>query len=262
MDAKIILIGEEAGPYVTLKELKEKRIESEKIPPPEQRKNRFDSWKAEKEKSLRSQMKQFAQGMVQGIPPEIWSEESLFAHVEKNLNKENVRMMWPFILLQYLPLVVESLEVAVYARESQAWNTRLQGFDNSIAVMTSQLPKPFSPELINKDPRFPVERCGQTSDGKWFDRWLALGLKEKKLIMFDSPQYVEYLIRYYHEVYWATAERERVEALKQVTPPVEPSPQSTTESFASGLHEFYEMGREKSLDDELVGGRRKSIIYK
>jgi hypothetical protein len=246
MDSRIVMIAEtEAGLFDTIKGLREKRKELEKVTPPE-RKDKLTEWRAEREGALKAQMKQIAIDVVTHAERDvqsIWSEPLLLEYTLKNMEREQVKIMWPFVMLQYIPLITESLENALYGKEKEAFDSRFRQIDNEIIRIEVLIPKPFAPELINVDKRFPIDRIGQTSDGKYYDRWLQEGLKEKKLIFFDSPQYVDFLIRYYHEVYWATAEREK--AAKQPPPPVEVKAEPQIEPVSPYISEFFQPEREE-----------------
>ena len=229
MDKIIELIGNEAGPHVTLRDVRARRKELEKIPPPV-KVNKFDGWAKEKEKELHARMKTIATTQVQAAQHDIgdlFNPDLLLEYTQKNFEKAQTQAMWPFIQLQYLSMVTEALEATAYAKEREVYDNRFREIDREILRAEQVLPKAFDSSLINRDKRYPVERCGQDKDGRWFDRWLTDGLKSKQPIFFDDKEkYIDALCRYYKEVYWATAERERAEEQVKVPlpPPVEEIP--------------------------------------
>ena len=263
MDKIINQIGEEAGVFITLRDLREKRKELEKQVPP-LRENKFSKWKQDREAELKKEMVRVAQGPVQRAAADIasaWSPEKLLELTEKYFMMEQVKVMWPAVSLMYLPLVTEALETALYSQEKNKFDGRFQSIDAGIQRMTSMIPKPFSPEMINTDKRFPVERCGQDQNGRWYDRWLTDGLKSKPIFFDDQEKYIDALCRYYHEVYWATAEKEKAEkqaqTLKIEEAKVAPPPPANDGVSPSALREFYSIGAQPE-----PFSRRNRRLYK
>ncbi len=266
MDKITTMIGEEAGPHVTLRKLQEERKKLEGLSPPE-KKNRFEEWGKNKEKELKAQIEQIAINVVASASRDvssIWSEELLLEYTQKNLEKEQVKVMWPVVMLSYLPLVIKALEEACYRKERQVYDQRFQDIDQSIANTRAVIKKPFSPDLINTDPRFPIDRVAQSSDGKFYDKWLSDGLKSKPIFFDNREKYVDALCRFYHEVYWKIAEEER--AAKTVPPP-SPEPEKPLSIPIDNSQERVIQAFQWEVQDERIesGGLlrdRISRIYK
>ena len=223
MDKILEQLGNEAGPFKTDKGLKEQRVQAQKKPKPE-KKNRFNEWRGQKEKELRQQMQTIAWGMVQKASQDIaslYSDSGLLEHTMKNFEREQVKVMWPAVQLQYLDLLQEALENVCYSKELEVYNAELREFDNMISNIQSKFPKPFDISLINVDKRFPIDRIGfDGSNNRPFDKWLTEGLKSRKPIFFEPhDEYVKSLIRFYEEVYWTIAQKELEEKNRQAQEP-------------------------------------------
>jgi len=231
MDKICELLGNEGSRHVALRKLKEKRKQlAEELPP--QKTNHFKEWRAKKEQELKTQIEAVIETTVktslQGLS-DTFSAERLAEFTMKSLEQIQLKLIYPEVLLRYLLLIEQNLEAACYYTEKGHWDERLLPIDAEISRASLNILKPFDESMINTERfqgelRFPSTRCGQDANGRWYDKWLTAGLNERKPILFDGEDYVEKLIKYYHEIYWATAEKERAAKAVPPPPPIQETP--------------------------------------
>jgi len=215
------VLANEALFYARLDELERKRAELEAVPAPEARKGGFSSWREALEARCRSEIEASARSVVglavrQMVSGGIWDEAKLAEDALKLWDKELLKVARPVVLLAYLPHLEAALDGALTERAMAEWNLRTRSVDDELILWRRQARPSFSPELINVDERFPIDRI-QWVDGKAHDRWLTEGLGLRKPIPFDPhDKWVEGMIRFYREVYLPRYEQE-----KSVEEPVE-----------------------------------------
>ena len=258
MDDITRILGEEGSVFCEIKRLKEQRKEAEKRPKPEQRSKA--EWKLNQDKLVEAKAREKARNLVNRAHSEIvsvYSDEGLIERVNSLLEKE---MLSERKLL--LPFIQESLESMTYGKEMESYNRLTGDLDNAITMTIQNIPKPFSPSLINVDKRFPFDRVAQTSDGRYYDVWLTNGLKSKP-IFFDASNYDEKRMEFYEKVYWPAGLREKEEEVRQSPQPPTEKPHVEQPISQTVLYkEFYSIGQEAPAKEEgeirskIYGGRR------
>ena len=244
MDKREEMIGNESGLFVTIREKNVKRKECEEIPKPVKQ-DKFSQWAEEKLKALKGEVNQIAvnlAGAAFHAVANVYSEKAMAASLDDVMTRETLKIITPVVMQTYVPLLKEELNNIAYRIELGEWQKRLTEIDGEIARLTARTPQPFSPEKINRDPRFPIDRVAQDKDGRWYDRWVTEGLKGKPVYFEPQKQYEDALCRYYHEVYWATAEKERnpIPVPVKVEVEVKPKPVSVDPGIPfSTLDNFY-----------------------
>jgi hypothetical protein len=238
------VLGSEALPHVEIIRLKQERRKLEAGPPPNREKVDLSGWVKEKEAFYRKQILTVGDSIVGTAEREIqatWSLEGLKEAVWKQLEKQSALWVWPFIAIQYLPHIQKGMEETIFNHHMSEWSNRCGSIDAKIVSWQSKIQKPFSPELINKSPSFPVDRCVQEG-GRWFDRWLSDGLKTK-LIPFEPVEaHTEKLVKFYNEVYLPAFNREMAEKEKMAKVEVKPEASPQVNPYRIPFEEMVEMG--------------------
>jgi hypothetical protein len=221
MEKIYLTLAVEAVAHIELKRLKEarKKMENDPKPLPVD----LSGWAKEMETSLKNQMETTARSIVQKAKTEIesmFSVDGLKAGVLKVFHQNLSNEVEGPLLLQYLPLLQKEMEAALLSREMERFNSRFAAVDGEIRNWQGKIPKPFSPELINTDGRFPISRCRELQ-GRYYDVWLSDALKSKP-IFWDAVDYIDKLT-----IFWETIFKPIDEAEKRAKEPkIEPSPQA------------------------------------
>jgi hypothetical protein len=196
----------------------------------------------------------------------IEQSEPILASLGKHFKDALLTYTFPVVRLAYLPFIEKKLNDVLNQNSMNDWNSRCVGVSQNIDTVRKRLPKSFSPEMINTDKRFPIDRIGQTSDGKFYDKWLGEALGSK-LIFFDSSKYLEELKRWYRDFYLPQLEKEqnasrKIEAVPTPAEVAPPPPVNDGPSPAL-MREFRAMSdfEEKPDSDLTLSGRIRSKIY-
>lgn len=218
MDKNYFLLSQEAIVYTELRRLKaeRKKIEGDPKPLPVD----LSAWAKEMETSLKNQMETSVRSTVHNAKVQIesmFSADGLKTKVIEVFHKNLSNEIEGPLLLQYLPFLQKAMEETLFAREMETYNRRFEGVDGWLQSLAAKIPKPFSPELINVDKRFPISRCRELQ-GRYCDVWLTDGLKSKP-IFFNAVDYIDKLILFYETTYKSMIEAEE----KAKEPKIEPS---------------------------------------
>ena len=243
MDSRLKLLGEkEPGlAYVEIRKLQAKRLELESLKEPEKM-NPFEADLAELESALKAEVAQVVANIVQQANQNIssaYSNEGLLEQAKTIYRKEAGKLAQPFLMLQCFSTFKECLLNAAYSHEIESYSQRFAPIDSNIKSWQARIPVKFSPDLINKDERFPIERIGMLSGGVYFDKWLSDLLKHKP-ILFSSPEYADRIVDVY-ELYKKEHEQEHMAATQQVIEQEkaieqakqQPQPQGQVESISA-----------------------------
>ena len=255
MDDITRILGEEGSVFFAIEGLKKKREEAKKRPFPEKKSLKF--WGEEQEKLSDASLKQRAQSIVTQASSEIasmFSPEGLIGRVNTFLDKEGLG-----VRKLLLPWIQEFMEKEILGKEIETYNVEVKDIDNLIARGIQNKPPVFDPSIINVNRRFPYSRVGQTSDGKFFDKWLTDSLKEKRPIFFDSPTYNDKLIEFFQMVYQKVAEGERKAREAQQPAPVE---EPSTPGPELPMNEVFEHFPDLLPTGEDDGPRLRTKIYR
>jgi len=210
MDSRLKLLGEkEPGlAYVEIRKLQAKRLELESLKEPEKM-NPFEADLAELESALKAEVAQVVANIVQQANQNIssaYSNEGLLEQAKTIYRKEAGKLAQPFLMLQCFSTFKECLLNAAYSHEIESYSQRFAPIDSNIKAWEKRIPGKFSPDLINKDERFPISRVGQLSDGTFIDRYLT-ELLGSKPIAFDAPNYADKIVEVY-QLYKKTFDEE------------------------------------------------------
>jgi hypothetical protein len=211
MDNRLKMIGEkEPGlAYIEIQKLQTERLKLEAIPEPGKI-NPFQDSVAEMEKALQAEVNQVVANIVQTANQSVsssYSNEDMLDQAKVIYRKEAMKLGPPYLMLQCLPMFKQALDHTAYSHDLDQWSSRFKAIDGLIKGWKDKIPVPFSPDLINKNERFPIDRIGMMSNGTYFDRWLSELLKSKP-ILFNSNEYPDRLVDAY-ELYKKTFEGEQ-----------------------------------------------------
>lgn len=210
MDNRLKLIGEkEAGlAYIEIRKLQQKRLELEAVPEPVQT-DPYQDVLAEMEKALQAEANQVVANIVATANQNLggnFSVEGLLEQAKVIYRKEAAKLAVPDMMVKYFQQFRKELVRHVHACDMDMWSGRFKAIDGLIKGWKDKIPVSFSPDLINKNERFPIDRIGMMSNGAYFDRWLTELLKSKP-ILFSSSEYPDRLVDAY-ELYKKTFEEE------------------------------------------------------
>lgn len=235
------IANHQAGPVHSLKEKREIRAVKEKEPKPERQAVNAEDWVEERQALVREQWIQKAKDLVAATSRQIatmWNSELLKQTLWENLLKLSLAERDG--ILHYIQ---EPLEAEIYSRPLDDWAHRLEQIDREIVLLeANHVPKPFSPDMINKDTLYPASRCLMEA-GKYYDAWLTKYLDSKKPIYFEPHSaWLDSLEKFYHQVYLVEYQKDQ-EAKAAPPPPAEPE---VIGAFSDGpnsvllAREFYE----------------------
>lgn len=216
MDERIKLIAEKEGAlcHIEITRLKEERFKLEAMPEPE-KVNLFEQEIAEMEKALQAEVSQTVANIVQQAAQNIhsvYSPGNLLEQAKTVYRKEASKLAVPDLMLRHLHEFKKALQHQADSHNQGIWNNRLKTIDENIKSWTAKIPVPFSPDLINKNERFPHSRCGMV-DKQWVDLWLT-DLLHSKPVLFSAADYKDKLVEVYH-LYVKEHEKEQAAANKQ-----------------------------------------------
>jgi hypothetical protein len=179
----------------------------------------------------------------------VYSNEAWVQALEKRVAAEPLKLSEPIMRLNYLPLFLKHLEqhsekIALNKHEEEITQIR-----RKLGEWQGKTPKPFSPEKINTDPRFPIDRVG-FEKGMAFDKWLTEGLKSKTPIFFlPHSDWLKSLLRFWDEIY-SPLEAEKANKIPIQPPPVveekKPDPQKPEQRGGDPINPMSEMRRLES----------------
>jgi hypothetical protein len=81
----------------------------------------------------------------------------------------------------------------IAATAAEVFKEMLAEFEEKIKEIGRGFPEGFSPDKVNKDSRFPVNRVREVDADLYEDKWLTTARKSKKPICFNTPTYTEQL---------------------------------------------------------------------
>ena len=255
MDKKISILAGDALPFRELRRLKaiRKELEAQTLPEVE---IDLEGWQKQVEEDLKKEMEQIALNIASTASrqhQDAWSVEAVEASVIEMVNRWVTTLMQPFVKLNYLPLIVEKLKQVIRAREVVIFERRFLAVDPGIRKWEAKMLNPFSPELINVDPRFPADRVGE-GDFRYYDKWLTEALKSKP-IFFDQENYIDKLLEFYEKIYLAAYFKEKEGEKAEVEPKIAPAPGSPSLPVWDPF-ESNEDSRPPGRNSIIYGGRR------
>ena len=202
MDQRYEIMAGEALPYVKLADLQAQRDKLVANTPKPVIVDLTD-WMANQKVLLTGKLNDFINGIVQqgasGYKNPTPDQLGAGVFTAFHASVLNWTALEPWLLLQYLPFLRGPMETLLSADSLAAYNAVFQPVDAQIAQWKGSIQKPFSLELINVDPRFPIDRVG-FEDGKEYDKWLTVALNTSD-IYFGSQGYTDNLMKFYNTVY-------------------------------------------------------------
>lgn len=210
MEKTILDIAVEGVRHIQVRQAEEALRKVQKEPKPISPPVDLSGWVKDTVESLKEQMRSAARSVVDIAEKEVtasFNVEDFKTHVISTFTKVSLNNLWKTMLIEYLPLLRVEMERVMLARDISSHEARLRDAERKVGMQKSKIPKPFSPDSINIDPRFPASRCRELQ-GRYFDAWLTDGLKSKP-VFFDSLEYVNKLIEFHDTVYVPLKEKEQ-----------------------------------------------------